>query len=333
MSDIKEKTFNRVDVKSPLLNEWLYPCSIKQTVTSDDKGIVNGASYSVSNAQNGLRCEVTIDDNTKLNLRCGFSLNESDYLMNVELSQYTNFEIEQLNYKTDFFELLNKVNLFNQFISLASLSSSKIIDITLYDNDNYQSLKSGKKHLRAVKLYYIDSKSTYSEIKKNTNFLFTYYQIELIFPNIIRKWYDVKNNVAPIRTHLLNSIKDQIRFDSLDFLIVAQSLEGYHLRFEPKLKKKNVTLTDRYTALIYQFKDVVKINISDREIKASVDSRNYYSHFYYKRKSLIVLDGLDLYQLTKKLRTLLICCTLSLIGFDNNTINELLSKSNNSKLS
>lgn len=51
-----------------------------------------------------------------------------------------------------------------------------------------------------------------------------------------------------------------------------------------------------------------------------------------KSKKPNTLDGWDLYNLTFKLRKLLICCILNFIGFEYDEINRLLNQSNNNLL-
>ena len=62
--------------------------------------------------------------------------------------------------------------------------------------------------------------------------------------------------------------------------------------------------------------------------EAVVDSRNYYSHFMPKQKDSKVLDGYKLYEQTVRLRILLVCSVLSLFGFDNSRINQIMKESN-----
>ena len=74
---------------------------------------------------------------------------------------------------------------------------------------------------------------------------------------------------------------------------------------------------------------VKKCNI---DVKAVVDSRNYFSHFMPKQKDSKALDGYELYKLTMRLRILLVCCVLSLYGFDNSRINEIMKESHSTVL-
>ena len=69
-------------------------------------------------------------------------------------------------------------------------------------------------------------------------------------------------------------------------------------------------------AIISEFSDIDKLKDDNIKIKQVVDSRHYYSHFMNKSKKPNTLDGWKLYNLTFKLRKLLICCILKFIGFN-----------------
>ena len=47
-----------------------------------------------------------------------------------------------------------------------------------------------------------------------------------------------------------------------------------------------------------------------------------------KDKDSKALDGYELYKLTMRLRILLVCCVLSLYGFANSRINQIMKESN-----
>lgn len=85
-------------------------------------------------------------------------------------------------------------------------------------------------------------------------------------------------------------------------------------------------------AIISEFSSIDKLKDDNIKIKQVVDSRHYYSHFMNKSKKPNTLDGWDLYNLTFKLRKLLICCILNFIGFEYDEINRLLNQSNNNLL-
>ena len=193
----------------------------------------------------------------------------------------------------------------------------------MYDNDDYQLLKSGKKVFNPSNLFCIEKRNI---IKKQNShaFLFTHNDIAEIFSGIIIKWYDTEQNLAPIRNHLIESIKIKRVFTSLDFLIIIQALEGFHRRF---INSDRIKLETLMQELYYLFNDVAKVNRTALNISQVVGSRGYYSHFYKKDSS--VLEGIELLNLTEQLRIILICCVLQLIGFNKDLIAKLIIKNSN----
>ncbi len=146
MPSMYEKTFNKIQIHSPLLSIWLYPGVIKNTIQFDKEREIEEISYSVSaNKASTLKNETWVDPSFKLLLKGGSFINSSDDLLTVQFGQNTYFEIESLTGKVDIWELLDKALLFLQFISLATLSTCRPSEIILYDYDSYQELTDGRK--------------------------------------------------------------------------------------------------------------------------------------------------------------------------------------------
>jgi hypothetical protein len=82
------------------------------------------------------------------------------------------------------------------------------------------------------------------------------------------------------------------------------------------------------TELLSEFSDIDLLKRNTIDIDAVVDSRIYFSHFMPKTSSLKAIDGWELLEEARKLRILLLCCVLSLLGFNNDQINDVLNKSN-----
>jgi hypothetical protein len=315
----EDKTFNRIVVEISSLYDWNPQRAIKHSISGFENGNLE-SHFTISESALWEK-EVEINSSTNLRIYNTSCLEQCFNRQKTILSQTVLCEISNIDSKSDFIELLNKVNLFKQFLSLASLSSQEYLNITLYDNDDYHEYKENKKHFHPTTLLYIDkteNKTSY----KTSEFLFTYSDIEKIYPELIKKWFEVKSEFAPIRNHLIESIKPNNVFTSLDFLIVIQALEGYHRRFI----SKEATLRTRLKKLLTLFDDIDKIRNSKIDLNHVIESRNYYSHFYTKNNK--ELDGVELYYLTSKLRNLLICCVLRLIGFDNELINKQLNENN-----
>ena len=142
-------------------------------------------------------------------------------------------------------------------------------------------------------------------------------------------------DLAPIRFHLISSLEKKPRYSSVDFLIIIQALEGFCRRFRCRRYRKENGLPERdysdliamMSSLLSEFGDIELITKCEIDKDAVVDSRNYYSHFMPKQRDKKVFDGIELYELTIRLRILLICCTLNLFGFTNERINEILNES------
>lgn len=202
--------------------------------------------------------------------------------------------------------------LFEQFLSLATLSCVQYSHFWLKNKETGKELEIFENNRPGI--------------RKNTRFqdyLFDYDTIKESFPVIIRNWYE-KKNLSPIRKHLIDSIITKGYFEANDFLIVCQAIEGYYLRFVKEEKFEMI-----FKNLINEFSNVAKLEINEQDIPYIKDSRNYFSHLLPPGKKLNVLDGMDLLILNHKMRKLLICCVLRLIGFSNEEINCVFNNSNN----
>jgi len=260
-----------------------------------------------------------------LNIKKEVRFDGSHTLLNPTFVQSTFLQIQKSN-KSSISEFLSDIFLFENFMSFASLSTIKASNILLYDETNYQELDNKEKLFHPIELF--DGQRG-AELKTNQgyDFLFAFSQIQDIYPEIIKKWYNATTEIAPIRKHLIQSVKSKSIFDSTDFLIIIQAIEGFSNRF-----RKEQSLTKTLVDIINEFHDIEKVKQSNINIKSVVDSRHYYSHFINKTKKPNTLYGSELFHLTQKLRILLVCCLLNFMGIANQRINDLLNKSNNSKL-
>jgi len=277
MSTINDEIFNKIVVNLSSLFDWHPQGMIKQLIQfSNDRDFFE-TQFSLSKSDYWEK-EVSIDSNTKLKIHNISGFNQSFDKRETILTQDILCEIESVEKKSNFTDLLNKAGLFKQFLSFASLSSQEFLEIILFDNDNYQEFNDGCRNIHPITLYYINKDIKISD-NKTSNFLFTYSDIEKIFPNIIKKWFDVKSEFAPIKNHLIESLKRKKVFTSLDFLIIVQALEGYHRRFvnkEIKLKRGESELTLRLADLISIYSDIDKICNTKINLTHVVKSRNYY---------------------------------------------------------
>lgn len=322
LAEPDEQCFTKIKVLTPALSYWPDSLLIREEIDFKDQGIT---SFKINlDPKTIVHSEVDLGSKLKLSLATsGTMTGQKIYPESVKINQVTYFHIETVSEKLSFFELLQQVGLFIQFLSLATYSDQYPVEIKLEDDDDYFQYEA-EKIPTEIELFTINRNedSKYSK----ADFLFSFRDIEEDFNSVIQRWYSLSKDLMPIRNHLLNSIKRKTMFNSLDFLIVVQALEGYHTRF---INKKRVTLKSRIESLFDLYSpDVQKIAKIDIDAQIVVNTRDYYSHFFEMDKKVFIKEGIELFRLTEKLRLLLICCILDLIGFSKQKINEIINKRN-----
>jgi hypothetical protein len=163
---------------------------------------------------------------------------------------------------------------------------------------------------------------------KMPEMLFKHADIEQQFESIYQK-YSTDNSIGQIWSNLIDSLEKKRVFTSNDFLVVAQALDGFAIRF-----RKEQKFLPELQALKEEFKGINRLKLSDGDLEEANGSRNYYSHILKleKKEKKQALEGAKLFDLTKKLRLLLICCVLDFLGLNKNKINELLNNCSHSIL-
>jgi hypothetical protein len=210
------------------------------------------------------------------------------------------------------------------------LSTVKSSEITFFDDELYQQCGEDK-YYKTINFIRPDPDRVDLTGNIRQSFLFDYSAVKDIYSNVINAWYNVPSELYPIRSHLIDSLKKKQVFDSVDFLILIQAVEGFWWRFRDAVynnpKKGKVSLKLIITELVNEFKEVKLLTEASMDIDAIVDSRHYYSHFLPKSKKPKTLDGIKLFEESKKLRILLICCILSFVGFNNSQIDSIFQSS------
>ena len=330
IADFDEKCQYTARVRIPELTYWCHPQTIDINFPNAEDPSDN-MTISVNTHQTLNDIEVKVDDKTSILLKKNCNCSTKNMLLNVQLEQYAYLEIIKQN-AVSIKELLTDIYKYEQFISLATLNIVKSSQIILYDSK----LCEQKNY---TPIYLIHPFIERLDITPNFQvheYLFTYSTIQDIYPNILQIWYNAKEEVNPIRSHLLESLKKKKVYGSVDFLIIIQAIEGFWWRFKDKVyreqhsipSKERTMLNTILTELKNDFLDIALIKNLDIDIAAIVDSRHYYSHFVLCDKKPKRLDGWDLIKQAKNLRLLLICCILSFIGLDNSRINTIFAKSN-----
>ena len=317
LTDKDQKCFNRINITIPELSQWIYPSLIEKKLFFENE---KPSKYEIIIPfEQKILKEVELNDNFKLILKSGCNYNESYDQRDLKVNQHTYFQLESIDDKSAFPDFLEQAYIFIHFLSLAFLNDQSPTEIYLFNYDDFQ-VSNGKKVFNSIEFLSVDHNKG-SSVDKAT-LLFKYNKIEGEFSDIIKKWYSLSKELAPIRNHLLNSVQKKRAFTSLDFLIVVQALEGYHRRF---VNSSRIVLKKRLESLIQIFSsDVHRIKSSDFNVQAVVDTRDYFSHFFARNTKPNLMEGIELFELTKKLKLLLICCVLDLVGFSKPKINDIV---------
>ena len=320
----------------PELTLWCQPKALNTTMFFGKNKTIERINVSFSTkfrSRKDVISRINVSDNTAIIIKKGVRYN-GDHLA-PEIEQYSYLEIRKKD-KASIKEILADIFMFEQFLSFAMLSVVKCSKITLFDKNKYQQIENTRFYREIHIIHaFTERNNLQSPSLKAFRHLFDYNAIKDVYPAILKKWYNEPIELAPIRSHLISSLEKKQSYSSVDFLIIIQALEGFCRRFRCSRYRKENGLPERdYSdliammgSLLSEFGDIELITKCEIDKDAVVDSRNYYSHFMPKQRDKKVFDGIELYELTIRLRILLICCTLNLFGFTNERINEILNES------
>lgn len=333
---LDEKRQYSANIRIPELSYWCHPEAL-QTSLSFDKNSkqINQIciSFHTKHENNkDIICNVQVNDNTSIILKKG--IDYTDTSLTPQLEQYTYIKILKRN-KSSIIDLLADIRTFEHFLSLATFDIVRSSDITIFDEETclHENEQNG------VIINFIHPFTERQNVYKNNRihyYLFDYLSIKEFYPEMLRKWYNVPEDLYPIRLHLISSLKKQKLYSSVDFLVIIQAIEGFWWRFRDDSyhKKKSISKKEKtklhtlLSELIAEFEDVELINKASINIEAVIDSRHYFSHFLPKCKKPKALDGMELFKESRKIRVLLICCILSFVGLQNHQIDTIFKKSN-----
>jgi len=322
LSNWADKVFNKITIKMPCLTKWVNHYCVNYSIPfKNDRMHGFNLSFDRDNS-NEISVQLNNDLDLELEYTCSPPGKSHEEQLIIEQSYVLNIISKN---KQSFWELLKQASKFKSFLTLGTLNTIDYQLIQFYSPDEFQELKNGKKIFHPTYLYF----NQYDIIQSSTSskdFLFTHNLIESSFENVIRKWFSFDNQMDPILKHLIESLKRKGIFNTGDFLIVVQALEGYATRFRPNIPKKNkhIKLIEQLEYLRDEFLYVQLIKNTPIDLDTVVNSRHYYSHFFNKKQNTHVAEGLELFKLTQNLKVILICCVLSETGFDQNAIISIM---------
>lgn len=337
ITTLESPLFFKTQIEIPYLSLWSTPNSIETIISFNEKQV---EKYCISFKTEEFHIDAVDIGEYKLSID-GFVNYRGDYF-EPKIKQKTVVSLTNIS-DYSLKDVLGKIFLFEQFLSFATLKPLESSKIVLYDKSKYQQLENGKKHyfpIQYIRVHHSKETPDEQNITKKLSFLFSYDIIKGEFQPILKKWFLEQVEIAPIRHHLIECVRQKGSFSSVDFLIIIQAIEGFWWRFRDDdykrinhiKSKKQTNLNTILKSLIDEFKDIEQLNLNEINVNEVVDSRHYFSHFVHKVNKPYAKDGLELYHLTKSIRKLLICCLLNFVGFTNSQILKIIQNSNSSYL-
>lgn len=302
-----------VKVCFPELPLWFRPNCFNSIVKGKDYGFITNIEET-----NTLTTPIEDGCNLELEGEIHFSQHDNGLGITIEQDSILRFSFD---HPISMQDAKKRVFSFEQFLSFAILSPVQCSHFWLIDKEKK------KDPLKKCSIEIIDKRTPRQINTRFWEYLFVHETIKESFAKIIRKWYEEKE-LFPIRAHLIDSVSHKGYFEANDFLIICQAIEGFYYRF----RHDGESLTNIFKNLIDEFADIQIQEVSLSDIPYIQDTRNHFSHLLPTGKKHHVLDGHELYDLNHKVRKLLICCILKLIGFTNEEINVIFANSHNSYL-
>ena len=317
---MEDAMFFKAHVDFKELAFWCPPKNVTFTMRDDSISV----SIETKVDEKAPLASVNLDGGVKIQLKEGATYKPDYPKLYIDQSTYVEILKDDMNAML----ALSTSRMFERYLSVATLAPVEHGKIMLYSKQKSQELEGGKVIYHPIELVtylYLDN---VQDSYKQRDFLFQYADVAQDLGQMLGKLYTDKS-IAQIWSNLVDSLEKKRVFTSNDFLVVIQAIDGFAIRY-----RKEQKLLPELQTLREEFKDIKKLKLTDKDLEAANGSRNYYSHILKleKKEDKHALEGWELFDLTKKLRVLLICCVLNFMGMDNDKINQLLNKCDNSLL-
>ena len=342
--------FSKILANIHNLREWVGVSGVNVTYSDLSDGREVEASYRQPvnvefEIDQSTRGKLVFDRHTSERHRVAFTFS-LEQTIKLEITSTESVPLEQL---------LKKVTVFQNFLTLALYHPTFIVDVTLESDSVVRSYEGfGDIPTSIILLASQQYKVDFFGPKKNDyEVFFTYDNIAQRFPEMIRVWYQKYEQLDHIMYLLFQQFYLRLHFTENSFLNLAQAIESYHERSRPltKMPKSDYkkmrtdllatsapqyhewlqgmfnfgnspTLHQRLEDIISQFvgTDLDWIAL-DREIfiQQIKWSRNYYTHLGKELESK-ALKTYDLYKASLKLKLILSVCFLMEMGIGIETI-------------
>ncbi len=298
--------YDQCIVKFPFLKKWAFDNRMDQNLEE------NKVSFSLSDQdRNRTLITSSVSKDVEWKLKYLYDVQWNEY--EATIKQDTYLLIKALR-DVSISSYLRQVYEFSHFLSIALYCKQNPNEIILINKQN------GRK---AKLLFSIEKSQDPRGIQ-----LIKYYDLFAKIPAILKRWHKQFERVSPIASYLVRSLEYKNVFDVPDFLIIAQSLDGYHKRFVNKKDGKDIRQYEQQiTILLNKFKNIKALKMCNIDPEILKDTRHKYSHLYPDEEPSKAVDVDDLYWLTERCKVLLTCCILNLMGLTNKDINLCFKES------
>lgn len=308
VKSLDEPVYHECRIRFPYLKEWAYQSRISLEQSRDKITTILNTNNDIS------LFSVDIDDNTSLSLYQFYNIHTTRYEFNI--TQDTQLYINSKT-KLSIRKLIEYVVIFTEFLSIALFGKQSPSIVEFKNKD--------EKHTITGKLLYELEPS----IKPSGNPLIDFEKNKSRLDDFIKNWFANYEQMAPICDYLIETMHPKA-FDVPNFLMIAQSLDGYHKRFVNKKDGKDIKQYEHQILKLQEHFEGVKV-LAKCKLDASVlaHTRNKYSHLIPDSDTSHIAKAVgsgDLKTLTQKALILLVCCILDNIGMTIEEINICLNE-------
>ena len=314
VTSLTDPVFFKANIYIPALQPWCPSDAL--TIVHTDSGISANMAYSKDPA---IAASAQLDEGATLTVIKSGSYTADQTKAIFERETFLRIQKGSLSVP----EILKMTRSFEDFLSIAVLSPVEHRKIILFSEQEYQMVSDEEKYYFPIELVGHLSIEDRARVTESYDYLFSLQDIAKDFESIFKKFFSDKD-ILQIKNNFIASLERKRVFTSNDFLVVIQALDGFSIRY-----RKEGDFLPQLKSLVAEFDDINAISLTESDLIAAKDSRDYYSHILKPGKKKHVLDDRDLFLLTKKLRVLLICCILNYFGMNNIQIDGLIRKSNN----
>lgn len=304
VESIDTPIFDRCYVRFPYLRNWV--CNQRRDIAFEDEHIVT----TLRNNEEPPILETTIEEGVTLILSNDFNYHNTRYETSIKEDTILQLRSDE---PISIRRFLKLIYVFKQLLSIA-----------LYGDQHPYSIEfrlSSEENRKNTKLLY---KQEYSH-EPHVIPLLKYDVVSGKISDMLKKWYANFDQMSPICNYLVQSIHNSV-FDTPNFLIVAQALDGYHKRFVNKKDGKDVQQYEhQIQKLLKHFEGVGLLGQCKLDAEVLAHSRHKYSHLIPDsdtKKVEKAVSGSELFGLTRKSMVLLTCCILDYLGLTTDEINK-----------